>query len=527
MDSNFNPDLFDFDYVDPLFSSPRRPTDAEIEEIIECFVNQDLSMAEAEAAFERLSKAQRRVMPRLLEMAASPDPRLYQTATVLLAEIGIEKAAKPLHRLLEDPTLEDEHKMSIMHALQVLGGIPDDEDPFVYLSNPEAMLRKSQEAILNLIQNPLQLETILQAILEGDMPGMTTPQALTAMAQGRDRRVLPLFLCLLHAPADDVVIAAIEALKALREPATIASLEERAVYDPSPVVRQAAREAAAHLGSAATAQPTSIFELPVAPPPLVSCRLSTIDGSGGQVLFIIRQTPDDIYEFLDLMFNDHQGIKDCFGGQAEDIDEVEDMVTDRLGEMGIELVDVSIEKARAEIERAYQTTLETMHRLPPSYMSWKLWLQGEDPEPVEVFPLPEVTPREQADLLARCDELIALEEFDSWAFNPADLQELQPKFERLANRKNASAAAIQKLIVQGIRKIVDDKYRQLLRERLERQAWLLTQLYGEEDIPKLALAAAAGLADGASTPPEEHPLLREMMLVSFANTLDDWELGEE
>jgi HEAT repeat protein len=526
MDSNFNPDLFDFDYVDPLFSSPRRPTDAEIEEIIECFVNQDLSMAEAEAAFERLSKAQRRVMPRLLEMAASPDPRLYQTATVLLAEIGIEKAAKPLHRLLEDPTLEDEHKMSIMHALQVLGGIPDDEDPFVYLSNPEAMLRKSQEAILNLIQNPLQLETILQAILEGDMPGMTTPQALTAMAQSQDRRVLPLFLCLLHAPADDVVIAAIEALKALREPATIASLEERAVYDPSPVVRQAAREAAAHLGSAATAQPTSIFELPVAPPPLVSCRLSTIDGSGGQVLFIIRQTPDDIYEFLDLMFNDHQGIKDCFGGQAEDIDEVEDMVTDRLGEMGIELVDVSIEKARAEIERAYQTTLKTMRRLPPSYMSWKLWLQGEDPEPVEVFPLPEVTPREQADLLARCDELIALEEFDSWAFNPADLQELQPKFERLANRKNASAAAIQKLIVQGIRKIVDDKYRQLLRERLERQAWLLTQLYGEEDIPKLALAAAAGLADGASLPPEEHPFLREMMLVSLTNALDDWELGD-
>ncbi len=526
MDSNFNPDLFDFDYVDPLFSSPRRPTDAEIEEIIECFVNQDLSMAEAEAAFERLSKAQKRVMPRLLEMAASPDPKLYQTATVLLAEIGIEKAAEPLHQLLEDPALEDEHKMSILHALQALGGIPDDEDPFVYLSNPEAMLRKSQEAILNLIQSPLQLETILQAILEGDMPGMATPQALTAMAQGQDRRVLPLFLCLLHAPADDIVVAAIEALKALREPTTISTLEERAAYDPSVVVRQAAQEAATHLASVAVAQPTSIFELPVAPPPLVSCRLSTIDGNGGQVLFIIRQTPDDTYEFLDLMFNDHQGIKDCFGGQAEDIDEVEDMVADRLGEMGIELVDVSIEKARDEIERAYQTTLKAMRRLPPSYMSWRPWLQGEDPEPVEVFPLPEITSREQADLLARCGELIAMEEFDSWAFNLADLQDLERKFERLANRKNADAA-IEKLIGQGIREIVDDRYRRLLRERLERQAWLLTQLYGEEDIPKLALAAAAGLADRANLPPEEHPFLREMMLVSFTNAFDDWELGEE
>jgi hypothetical protein len=525
MDSNFDPDLFDFDYVDPLFSSPRRPTDAEIEEIIECFVNQDLSMAEAEAAFERLSKAQKRVMPRLLEMAASPDPKLYQTATILLAEIGIEKAVEPLHQLLEDPALEDEHKMSILHALQALGGIPDGEDPFVYLSNPEAIVRKSREVILNLIQSPLQLEPILEAIVEGDMPGMATPQALTAMAQSQDRRVLPLFLCMLHAPADDIVVAAIEALKALREPTTIPSLEERATYDPSPVVRQAAQEAATHLASATAAQPTSIFELPVAPPPLVSCRLSTIDGNGGQVLFIIRQTPDDAYEFLDLMFNDHQGIKDCFGGQAEDIDEVEDMVADRLGAMGIELVDVSIEKARDEIERAYQITLKARRRLPLSYMSWKPWLQGEDPEPVEVFPLPEITPREQADLLARCDELIALEEFDSWAFNPAELQDLERKFERLANRKNADAA-IEKLIGQGIRKIVDDQYRRLLRERLERQAWLLTQLYGEEDIPKLALAAAAGLADGASLPPEEHPLLREMMLVSLTNALDDWELRD-
>jgi hypothetical protein len=522
MDSNFDPDLFDFDYVDPLFSSPRRPTDAEIEEIIDCFVNQDLSMAEAEAAFERLSKAKKRVMPRLLDMAASPDPKLYRTAAILLAEIGIDKATDRLHELLEDPGLEDEHKMSILHALQALGGIPEGEDPFVYLNDPEAIFRKSQEAILSLFQDPLQLETVLQTILEGDAPGMATPEALTAMAHSQDRRVLPLLLCLLHAPTDDTVMAAIEALKALGEPTTIPILEERAAYDPTPAVRQAAQEAAAQLTSAGAARPTSIFELPVAPPSLVGCRLSTIDGNGGQVLFIIRQAPDDTYEFLDLMFNDRQGIKDCFGGQSEDIDEVEDMVADGLGEMGMEMVDVSIEQARAEMERAYQITLEARRRLPPSYMSWKPWLQGEDPEPVEVFPLPEIPPREQPGLLARCGELIGMDEFNSWFFNPDELQGLERRFERLTNRKDADEA-IEKLIGQAIRKVVDDQRRQLLRGRLERQAWLLTQLYGDEDIPKLTLAAAAGLADGASPPPEEHPLLREMMLESFTNAVDDWE----
>jgi hypothetical protein len=315
MDSYFDADFFD---IDPLFSSRRRPTDAEIEEIIERFVDETLSIAEAEAAFERLAHVKKHILPRLLDMAASPDPSLHGTAAVLLRETNLTQAIKPLRQLLEEPALDDDHKISILHTLQALGGLSPDEDPFVYLRDPEAVFQRSQEAILDLFSDPLQLETILQTVLEGDMAALGNAEALVAMAHSQDRRVLPLFLCLLHAPDDDIIIGAIDALKAFQDPATIPILEERARHDPSQKVRQAAREAAAHLTTEATSRPPSIFELPITPPPLVRCLISTIDGSGGQVVVIIRQEADDIYPFFDIMFNDHEGIKDCFGGQSDD-----------------------------------------------------------------------------------------------------------------------------------------------------------------------------------------------------------------
>ncbi len=515
--TNFNFDA-DFFEVDPLFSSRRRPSAAEIEEIISRFVDETLSIAEAEAAFERLARAKKQIQPRLLAMAASPDPQLHGIAAVLLRELNLTKAVKPLRQLLEDPTLDDDHKMSILHTLQALGGLSPDEDPFVHLHDPEAMLRKSQDAILNLLQDPLQLEMMLQAILHDELPIRKHPDMLAAMAYSQDRRMLPLLSCLLHAPDEGIIIGAIEALKVLQDPAAIGILEERARYDPSERVRQVAQEAAAYLTTESASRPSSIFELPIAPPPLVRCLISTIDGNGGQVLLITRQAPDGTYPFLDIVFNDHEGIKDCFGGQSDDADEIDDMIVGGLAEMGIEMVEISLEQAREETDRAYQTTLQAGRRLPLSYMSWQSWFQGEELEPVEVFPTPEITADEQTSLLQRCGELTDLNEFESWFFNPGELHGLEREFERLVAQSDTDDE-IEALISRGIGMIVDDQRRRLLRERLRRQAWLLAQIYEDDEIPKLALAAAAGLSDDADLPLEDHPLLRQMMFDSFFNAI--------
>jgi hypothetical protein len=158
-------------------------------------------------------------------------------------------------------------------------------------------------------------------------------------------------------------------------------------------------------------------------------------------------------------------------------------------------------------------------------MGWQTWLQGEDAIPIQVFLLPEIAAEEQAALLERCHELTDLDEFESWFFDPEELRGLERSFEQLANRGMADEA-IEALISQGIRMVVDAQRRRRLRERLQRQAWLLAQIYEEDDIPRLALAAAGGLADAAGLPPEDHPLLREMMFDSLFHAAE-WEEDEE
>lgn len=511
----FDPDSFD---IDPLFSSRRRPTDAEIEEIVQRFVDQTLTMAEGQAAIERLARVPKRILPRLLDMIASPEPHVHETAATLLRQMGLTQAVKPLRELLADPNLEDDHKMRILEALQALGGLAPDENYFVYLRDPETTFRKSQDAILDALQDPLHLEMALQTVLTGSAGIQTNPAVLSAMAHTQDRRVLPLLLCLLHASDDEIVTGAIQALTIFQDPAALPILEERARHDPSEKVRQAAAQAVAGLPPQLEARAPSIFGLPLAPPPLLRCLLSTIDGNGGQIVLVIRQDPqvEERHIFWDVMFNDYEGIQDCFGGQTYDPEMVEEMMGETLAETGIELVEVGLERARAEVERAYQITLAAGRRLPISFLGWQPWLEGEDPEPVEAFPLPEVSPAEREALFARCHELTDLDEFESWFFDPEELGELQRKYRRLAKRTN-SDDALEALISQAIQTIVDDPRRRLMRERLQRQAWLLAQLYEEEELAKLALVAADGLADAAALPLADHPFLREMMFDSFFN----------
>jgi hypothetical protein len=358
---------------------------------------------------------------------------------------------------------------------------------------------------------------MLENTLEGGTSSLSHDEMLNAMAYTQDRRILPFFLCLLHAPSDDVVLGVIEALQAMRDPTLRPVLEERACYDPSEKVRNAARQAATSLAREEKAPPISILELPVAPPPLKRCLVSTIDGDGGQLLLVIRQPPGGrSCVFWHVMMDDHEGIKDCFGGQADSVGAIEAMINDGMADMGLELVEVSLQRVREELRSAYELTIRSGRRLPPSYMSWQSWQCGEDLEAVRSYPVPELTSEEWPDLLAKCGELLALDEFDSWYFGPDELGGLKRKLLRTLQYDDAT---VDGLVSQGIKQIVRGTRRRRLRHRLSRQAWLLAQLYEGDEIPKLALAAAAALDDSRGRALVQHPLLREMMLRSLTHAL--------
>jgi len=159
-----------------------------------------------------------------------------------------------------------------------------------------------------------------------------------------------------------------------------------------------------------------------------------------------------------------------------------------------------------------EVTRKAGHRLPPQYVAWAGFLEGEDRRDVEEIEPQEVDLATQPELLEYCDELLELDEFESWFFNPAEWKGHRKAYRSLEQaRGKDSDQKWDEAIQQGLEAIMDDAHRRLWRERLRRQAWVLAQLYEDEEVWQWAMAAAAALEDDAGVPLHEHPLLYAMM----------------
>jgi len=487
-----------------------------IARFVEGLISDKMNIEEGERIIGQLQRFADDAVPRVVEMLASPDQENRLAALVLLRELGDPRAVTPLRRMLRKSDYSDAEKLKVIQVLEVLGS-PIDKATFRrVISDPDALIRDSMEQMLATIEDPGHVEAFLEMMgeLPPEMLGMYVRDMLEPLA---DRRLLLMLTTLLHSEHEAVIVAAVGAIERLKEPATIILLEERAQYDPSRQVRHAAENAALRLqmriGASSEESLSSPWVVP-SPLPLAHCLLCTIDGSGGQVLFVAREQPDGNLLTLDLMFNDHEGIKGCFSVVADD-DELDEMM-DSFG--AAEFVDVSLERARAEVARAYRVTLDAHRRLPPAFMAWRGWLEGEDSRSVEEYPMPTLEPRRQAELLAECADLLDLDEFDSWFFNPDEVTSFVPGYRKLLRKGQAEKgeSRFEALVDKAIKSLIDEKYRGLLAERLRRQAWLLAQLYEDEQVSLWALAAATALEEGVIV---EHSLLREMMDCSFLNAV--------
>jgi predicted component of type VI protein secretion system len=488
-----------------------------VDRFIQGLISGKMNLDEGDWIVEQLQDLAAGAVPRVAEMLVSPDEEERLAAVVLLRELGDPRAVKPLRQMLHKTDYSDREKLQVIRALDVLGA-PIDEATFRrVISDPEALMQDSIDQMLATIEGSAQVEAFLEMMGEAP-PEMVESHVRGMLAPLADRRLLLMLTALLHNEHDDIVVAAIDAIEYMKEPATIPLLEERAQYDLSRKVRHAAENAALRLrmriGDPDEERAPWITPSPL---PLAYCLLCTIDGSGGQVLFVAREQPDGDLQVLDLMFNDHEGIKDCFSAVVEE-DELDEMIHS-FG--SAEFVDISLERARAEVIRAYQVTLDAGRRLPPAFLAWRSWIEGEDSRPIEEFPLPSLEPFRQAKLLTECAELVELEEFDFWFFNPDEVASFVPRYRKLLRRgqANRGQAPFEALLDEAIKAVVDSNYRRLLPDRLRRQAWLLAQLYEEEEVSLWALAAAAALEEDVIV---EHPLLREMMDISFLNAVGRW-----
>ncbi|MFN2269798.1 MAG: HEAT repeat domain-containing protein [Anaerolineae bacterium] len=478
------------------------------------YASGELTVGEAEDIFDRLFDLADEALPIITKRLESVDENERKAAITLLRELDDPRAVHPLRRMLSDADRSDEEKVAIITALNELGETLDEATLKRAIPDPEKMVRDAMMGVLETIEDPGQVEEFLGIIGQGP-PEMQAAYVQDFLAPLADRRLLLLLVALLYSEHDEVVLAAIDVVERLKEPAIISFLRERGQYDPSLQVRHAAENAALRLQARIGDRSSQPWSIPT-PPPLAYCLLSTIDGDGGQVLFVAREQPEGGFWLLDVMFNDHQGVKDCFSGIAEE-DELFDML-DAFD--SVDFLDVSLERARAEVTRARQATFEAGRRLPPPLVIWQDWLEGEDSREVEETPLPTLDPSRQAELLEACGELVTLDEFEYWFFNPEEVADFVSSYRKLARKNQAEFGepAYEELLDEAIEAVVEEKWQRLLPSRLRRQAWLLAQLYEEDEIALWALAAADALERGVLV---EHPLLRWMMDASFLNAAEE------
>jgi len=206
----------------------------------EGLISGKMNVEEGEWIIGRLQNLADDAVPRVVEMLASPGRDTRHAAIVLLRELGDPRAVRPLRRILHGPNYSDGEKLEVIRVLDALGS-PIDEATFRRaIPDPEALIQDSVARMLEVMEDPAQVEALLEVMEEGS-PEMQEQYVRDILGPLVDRRLLLLLTVLLHSEHDAVVVAAVDAIERLKEPAVIPLLEERAQYDPSPNTTPPAR----------------------------------------------------------------------------------------------------------------------------------------------------------------------------------------------------------------------------------------------------------------------------------------------
>jgi len=366
---------------------------------------------------------------------------------------------------------------------------------------------------LDLLMNPALRGTFLEALLTRPLDHIRA--SIHTLVAANDPRAIPVLVPLLHALDLPVVQTAIEALVALGDSTARPALEERLRYDRRPEVRRAAREALARIPDG----PTTLVEDPVLP--LEAAYLTVVDGAGGQMALIARRWPAGDVAVLHVIFDDVQGLREAFGFPAQPPADFTETLDD-LEDDGLTPVELPLETICAVLEEAYQRSLERQGHAPVEYVAWRAFLNDDDPRNLPEVALPQVRLPGDSQFLIESDQLLDLDEFKSWYFEPHEIRRAIDRLHRLQRYERGKAYERQAvaLIRRTLNKLLDPETRQRFRRRLERQAELLARIYADDlTVSARCLAAAAGLAEDSGVPISEHPLFQRMLVRSLEEAL--------
>ncbi|MGH2604247.1 MAG: hypothetical protein ACRDJ9_33280, partial [Dehalococcoidia bacterium] len=319
-----------------------------------------------------------------------------------------------------------------------------------------------------------------------------------------DRAAAWLLHALLHGDDRGLVRLALREIDRLRPPGSAGAVQRLADTTRDAKLQREAVDLLHHLR--APAEPLE----PVPLPPLDRVLASIIDGSGTQVVCVIRRPVDEgAVTFANLLCQDDWGLKGVLGA-LHSTPEMLAEALDHFEEDGIHLVEVDLATARGIVAAAIEENAASGRPIAAEFEFWEMLLHDSYPppagEPLIAAELDDAPHTGRADLVEQGGDLLDHPAFDAWTFDPIltgrAMDGVPPPI--------AEDAWTERQYRPLIKRLVDRRERDRLRRGLRRQAWLLDR-DGDADARDTALATAAALADAKPDDLAKLPFLRHMV----------------
>jgi len=441
-----------------------------------------------------------------------------------------------LEDFVADPTVGDLAKLTLVPVLNELGSEMADEGIIDYLNDPEAAMLQMQMRLLDLMgQSELGVETVLEDVLT--MPMDRRLGFINWLGDSQDPRATKLLLPLLENQSSKIVTATIDALEQLGPVAAHQSIPALNYLLTNTSNRQLKQQARATLGRLTMyltpGQEVAPAEQSLQKQELLhEARVSFIDGSGTQMIMLAWRRSDGLLKSVNVLNQDTWGIKDCYGTDEMEAESWSELV-ESMEEQGFGSYQVSLEYCRALIADARAMNKRTRHKLPVAYAIWRPLIEGNESSSkndstAKIMLEPAIFTPDLLQLAKHGDELLDLQEFETWTFEP--FESIKPYVNsyieaggtvnspRARKRRGGLKANQERIVSDVLEEVVDDKWRLLYASRLRRQGALF-QYIGREDDALLVSAVSSALHPDSGLAPNEQSFLRAFMHRSLSNGL--------
>ncbi|MGZ6386656.1 MAG: HEAT repeat domain-containing protein [Ktedonobacteraceae bacterium] len=471
---------------------------------------------------------------KVLQLLRSNESTAQTTAVQILSELATDFDLEELEDFVADPTVGDLAKLTLVPVLNELGSEMADEGILDYLNDPEAAMQQMQIRLLEMMgQSEMGVEAVLEDVFT--MPMDRRLGFINWLGNSQDPRAMKLLLPLLENQSNKIVAATIEALEQLGPVAAAQSIPALNYLLANTSNRQLKQQARATLGrltmyltpgQATETAERSLQEQDV----LHEARVSFIDGSGSQMIMLAWKRGDGLLKGVHVLYQDIWGIKDCYGTDEMEAESWSELL-EGMEEQGLGSYKVTLDYCRALIADAHAMNKRTRHKLPVAFAIWRPLIEGNEQSSkngsaTKIILEPVVLTPDLLQLTNRGDELLKLQEFETWTFEP--FASIRPyinsyiaasdKATRGRKRKGELKATPDTIVSDVLEKVVDDKWRLLYASRLRRQGALF-QILGREQDAQLVSAVSAALDPDSGLAPKEQSFLRAFMHRSLSNGL--------